>query len=183
MTFSGFESMRLVCRLITYLILSSVQSQGFTEYCFLFNHYSIFYQQFSREIYHTKRMQRITDVVWSSDDKYVINASDEMNLRIWKARASEKLGIVSYGFLFGYDSNVYEQAFSFFLNSHHPRFCRYVLGKRGLWTTAKLSSTSTNCSPRSEASTDTDMCQDTSTRPRWRWSTLTRRKSESKTLP
>ncbi|CAA9994142.1 unnamed protein product [Nesidiocoris tenuis] len=51
-------------------------------------------KQFSREIYHTKRMQRITDVVWSSDDKYVINASDEMNLRIWKARASEKLGII-----------------------------------------------------------------------------------------
>lgn len=40
-------------------------------------------------------MQRITDVVWSADNKYIVNASDEMNLRIWKSKASEKLGVVS----------------------------------------------------------------------------------------
>jgi len=46
----------------------------------------------SREVYHTKRMQRLTAVAWSLDNKYVISASDEMCLRVWKARASEKLG-------------------------------------------------------------------------------------------
>uniref|UniRef100_A0A0A9WR51 DDB1- and CUL4-associated factor 13 n=1 Tax=Lygus hesperus TaxID=30085 RepID=A0A0A9WR51_LYGHE len=51
-------------------------------------------KKFSRDVYHTKRMQRITDVVWSSDNKYIINSSDEMNLRIWKAKASEKLGVL-----------------------------------------------------------------------------------------
>jgi len=48
----------------------------------------------SRDIYHTKRMQRLTGVLWSLDDRYIYSASDEMNIRIWKARASEKLGVV-----------------------------------------------------------------------------------------
>lgn len=52
----------------------------------------------SREIYHTKRMQRLTAVLWSLDNKYIMSASDEMNIRIWKARASEKLGLVSINF-------------------------------------------------------------------------------------
>ncbi|XP_027848856.1 DDB1- and CUL4-associated factor 13 [Aphis gossypii] len=46
----------------------------------------------SREIYHTKRMQHLTSVIWSLDNKFVLSASDEMNIRIWKANASEKLG-------------------------------------------------------------------------------------------
>lgn len=48
----------------------------------------------SRDIYHTKRMQKLTSVAWSLDNKYVLSGSDEMNIRIWKARASEKLGVV-----------------------------------------------------------------------------------------
>jgi WD repeat and SOF domain-containing protein 1 len=48
----------------------------------------------SREVYHTKRMQRLTGVAWSLDNKYVVSASDEMCLRVWKARASEKLGVM-----------------------------------------------------------------------------------------
>ena len=48
----------------------------------------------SREIYHTKRMQRLTCVSWSQDNRYILSGSDEMNLRLWKARASEKLGIL-----------------------------------------------------------------------------------------
>lgn len=48
----------------------------------------------SREVYHTKRMQRLTCVGWSLDNKYIISGSDEMNLRVWKAKASEKLGIL-----------------------------------------------------------------------------------------
>lgn len=49
----------------------------------------------SREVYHTKRMQHVTCVRWSSDNKYILCGSDEMNIRIWKANASEKLGLLS----------------------------------------------------------------------------------------
>jgi WD repeat and SOF domain-containing protein 1 len=48
----------------------------------------------SREVYHTKRMQRLTSVVWTLDNKYIISGSDEMNIRLWKARAWEKIGVV-----------------------------------------------------------------------------------------
>lgn len=54
----------------------------------------------SREIYHTKRMQRLTNVKWSLDNKYVLSASDEMNIRVWKARAAEKLGVVRIKLIF-----------------------------------------------------------------------------------
>jgi WD repeat and SOF domain-containing protein 1 len=46
----------------------------------------------SREIYHTKRMQRVFCVKWSGDSKFVLSGSDETNIRLWKAQASEKLG-------------------------------------------------------------------------------------------
>ena len=48
-----------------------------------------------REVYHTKRMQRVVCVRWSLDDKYILSGSDEMNIRVWKAHASEKIGVVS----------------------------------------------------------------------------------------
>lgn len=51
-------------------------------------------QTHSREIYHTKRMQRLTSVAWSLDNKYILSGSDEMNVRIWKAKAWEKLGVL-----------------------------------------------------------------------------------------
>lgn len=35
-------------------------------------------------------------VSWSLDNKYVMSGSDEMNIRVWKAHASEKLGVVGY---------------------------------------------------------------------------------------
>lgn len=40
-------------------------------------------------------MQQVLSVVYSSDNKYVMSGSDEMNIRLWKARASEKLGPVT----------------------------------------------------------------------------------------
>lgn len=40
-------------------------------------------------------MQHVTNVCWTLDNKYIVSASDEMNIRLWKARASEKLGVVS----------------------------------------------------------------------------------------
>lgn len=48
----------------------------------------------SRDIYHTKRMQRLTTVAWSLDNRFIISGSDEMCLRVWKGRAAEKLGIM-----------------------------------------------------------------------------------------
>ena len=46
----------------------------------------------SRDCYHTKRMQRVFGVRFSGDGSYVFSASDDMNCRVWKARASEKSG-------------------------------------------------------------------------------------------
>ncbi|KAJ0175457.1 hypothetical protein K1T71_008616 [Dendrolimus kikuchii] len=56
----------------------------------------------SRDVYHTKRMQRLTCVKWSLDNKYILTGSDEMNIRMWKARASEKLGVRSHSVLHVY---------------------------------------------------------------------------------
>lgn len=41
-------------------------------------------------------MQHVITVKWTSDNKYILCGSDEMNIRLWKANASEKLGVVSY---------------------------------------------------------------------------------------
>ncbi|XP_008051081.1 DDB1- and CUL4-associated factor 13 isoform X2 [Carlito syrichta] len=49
----------------------------------------------SREVYHTKRMQHVICVKWTSDNKYIMCGSDEMNIRLWKANASEKLGVLT----------------------------------------------------------------------------------------
>ncbi|XP_075671965.1 uncharacterized protein LOC142641414 [Castanea sativa] len=48
----------------------------------------------SREIYHTSRMQRVFCVKFSCDASYVISGSDDYNLRLWKAMASEQLGVL-----------------------------------------------------------------------------------------
>jgi len=45
----------------------------------------------SREVYHTRRMQRVMNVKFTQDAKFVLSASDDMNVRIWKAKASESL--------------------------------------------------------------------------------------------
>ncbi|KAI0701839.1 WD40 repeat-like protein [Cytidiella melzeri] len=46
------------------------------------------------EVYHTKRMQRVTSTLFTADARFVLTGSDDGNLRMWKARASEKLGII-----------------------------------------------------------------------------------------
>jgi WD repeat and SOF domain-containing protein 1 len=48
----------------------------------------------SREVYHTKRMQRVFAVRFSGDGSYIFSGSDDMNVRIWKAEASEQLGVL-----------------------------------------------------------------------------------------
>lgn len=42
----------------------------------------------SREVYHTKRMQRVFAVRFSGDGSYVFSGSDDMNVRVWKVRIS-----------------------------------------------------------------------------------------------
>ncbi|VCW84328.1 unnamed protein product [Gulo gulo] len=49
----------------------------------------------SREVYHTKRMEHVTCVKWTSDSKYIMCGSDEMNICLWKANASGKLGVLT----------------------------------------------------------------------------------------
>ncbi len=46
----------------------------------------------SRECYHTKRMQRVFATSFSGDGSYVFSGSDDMSVRLWKARASEQMG-------------------------------------------------------------------------------------------
>ena len=50
----------------------------------------------SREIYYTKRMQRVFGVKWSLDAHYIISCSDETNIRLWKANASKKIIVTNY---------------------------------------------------------------------------------------
>lgn len=38
---------------------------------------------------------RVTSIVYSCDARFVLSGSDEGNIRIWKAKASEKLGVVT----------------------------------------------------------------------------------------
>ena len=46
----------------------------------------------SRDVYHTKRMQRIFTVQYSLDTKFIVSGSDDSNLRIWKSKSNEQLG-------------------------------------------------------------------------------------------
>ncbi|KAJ9097054.1 hypothetical protein QFC20_006296 [Naganishia adeliensis] len=46
----------------------------------------------SRDVYHTKRMQRVFDTVYTPTSDFVLSASDDGNIRIWKNNASAKLG-------------------------------------------------------------------------------------------
>jgi len=48
----------------------------------------------SREIYTTPRMQQVMSVLWTLDNKYVLSGSNEFNVRLWKANASEKMGVL-----------------------------------------------------------------------------------------
>jgi DDB1- and CUL4-associated factor 13 len=39
--------------------------------------------------YHTKRMQKVMAVCWSQDCQYLFSGSEDMNIRLWKARADQ----------------------------------------------------------------------------------------------
>jgi WD repeat and SOF domain-containing protein 1 len=49
----------------------------------------------SRDVYHGARMQRIFSTLYTLDARFVVSASDDGNVRLWKSKASEKLGIHS----------------------------------------------------------------------------------------
>ncbi|KAK1772477.1 U3 small nucleolar RNA associated protein [Phialemonium atrogriseum] len=49
----------------------------------------------SRDIYHTKRMQRVFCSKWTPDSKYILTGSQDGNIRLWRANASERQGIKS----------------------------------------------------------------------------------------
>ncbi|CAM6051078.1 unnamed protein product [Sphagnum compactum] len=48
----------------------------------------------SKEVYHTKRMQRVFAVKFSGDGSYLMSGSDDTNIRLWKGKASEQLGVL-----------------------------------------------------------------------------------------
>ncbi|KAG8528302.1 uncharacterized protein KY384_007219 [Bacidia gigantensis] len=47
----------------------------------------------SRDIYHTKRMQRCFSAKWTADARWLLSGSDDGNVRIWRANASSREGI------------------------------------------------------------------------------------------
>lgn len=49
----------------------------------------------SRDIYHTKRMQRIFCVKFTADSRFVLSGSDDGNVRVWRTNASDRAGIRS----------------------------------------------------------------------------------------
>lgn len=51
--------------------------------------------QRSHSVYHTKRMQRVLCCQFSTDGRFVFSGSEDHNVRVWKAKASQKLGAVS----------------------------------------------------------------------------------------
>lgn len=52
-------------------------------------------QGHSRDMYHTKRMQRVFVTKWTPDSKYLISGSDDGNIRLWRANASKREGVKS----------------------------------------------------------------------------------------
>jgi len=50
---------------------------------------------YSRDCFHTKRMQKVYSVIFSNDDKYVISGSDDNNIRVWKSVANESIKILN----------------------------------------------------------------------------------------
>ncbi|PVV01804.1 hypothetical protein BB560_003765 [Smittium megazygosporum] len=49
----------------------------------------------SRDVYHTKRMQRVFVAKYTMDNKFVVSGSDDGNLRVWRSEASQRVGAKS----------------------------------------------------------------------------------------
>uniref|UniRef100_A0A0P4W640 Sof1-like protein domain-containing protein n=1 Tax=Scylla olivacea TaxID=85551 RepID=A0A0P4W640_SCYOL len=48
----------------------------------------------SRDVYHTKRMFKVSCVLWSGDNKFILSGSSDHNVRLWKSKSNEKMGIM-----------------------------------------------------------------------------------------
>ncbi|KAL9082903.1 MAG: hypothetical protein Q9159_006104 [Coniocarpon cinnabarinum] len=46
----------------------------------------------SKDIYHTKRMQRVFSALYTQDTNYILSGSDDGNIRLWRADASKRAG-------------------------------------------------------------------------------------------
>jgi WD repeat and SOF domain-containing protein 1 len=51
--------------------------------------------QRSRDVYHTKRMQRVLCCAYSPDGRFVLSGSEDTNVRVWKAKSDQKLGVAT----------------------------------------------------------------------------------------
>lgn len=49
----------------------------------------------SRDIYHTKRMQRVFCVRFTTDSRYILSGSDDANVRVWRAKSNDRANIKS----------------------------------------------------------------------------------------
>ena len=49
----------------------------------------------SRDIYHTKRMQRVFCAKYTPNNNYILSGSDDGNIRLWRANASSRQGVIS----------------------------------------------------------------------------------------
>jgi len=49
----------------------------------------------SRDIYHTKRMQRVFAATFTPDAQYILSGSDDGNIRLWRAQGNKRSGIKS----------------------------------------------------------------------------------------
>ncbi|KAI9808977.1 MAG: rRNA-processing protein sof1 [Pycnora praestabilis] len=49
----------------------------------------------SKDIYHTKRMQRVFSAKFTPDAQYLLTGSDDGNVRLWRANASTREGVKS----------------------------------------------------------------------------------------
>lgn len=47
----------------------------------------------SRDVYHTKRMQRVFSCRWTPDNQYILSGSDDGNIRLWRSNASARGGV------------------------------------------------------------------------------------------
>lgn len=74
----------------------------------------------SREVYYTRRMQRVFCACFSADSTFVLSGSEETNIRVWKANASQKLGALTSReeAAFNYNSKLKERF------QHHPQIRR-----------------------------------------------------------
>lgn len=46
------------------------------------------------QLYHSKRMQRVLTTLYTMDARFVLSGSDDGNVRLWKAHAHERLGVL-----------------------------------------------------------------------------------------